>query len=109
MATLDFHELKEAAEKDAGDGLTLTGGSKVIHLRPVMTLPSADLKLVFKHVEAVQAKNVSELGKIDAMDNALIAAADHKAELKKMLVDLPMSARLEIFEAWMEAAEVPEA
>ncbi|MFD8142613.1 hypothetical protein [Streptomyces sp. NPDC059708] len=107
--TLDFFDLKEAATRNAAEGLTLKGPDGVVHLRPIMLLPKADLKAVYAHIDAVQSKNISELGKIDAMDNALVAAADHKDALKAMLDELPLSARLEIFEGWMEAAEVPEA
>ncbi|MFF3673567.1 hypothetical protein ACFYYS_06195 [Streptomyces sp. NPDC002120] len=107
--TLNFFELKEAATKDAAEGLTIEGPNGPVHLRPVMVLPKSDLKLVYKHIDAIQAKGVSELDKIDAMDNALVAAADKKDRLKVMLDDLPLAARLEIFEGWMEAAEVPEA
>ncbi|MFD0374667.1 hypothetical protein [Streptomyces sp. NPDC127112] len=109
MATLDFLELQALAEKDASEGLTINGPDGAVRLRPLMVLPKGDLKAVYQHIEAIQSKKVSEFGRIDAMDNALIAAADKKKAMGSMLDALPLASRLEIFEAWMEAAEVPEA
>ncbi|WP_424216351.1 hypothetical protein ACN20G_29885 (plasmid) [Streptomyces sp. BI20] len=110
MATLNFFDLKDSAEKDASEGVFIEGPEGVkVHLRPIMVLPKKDLKAVFAHIEAVQSKKVSELNRIDAMDNALIAAADHKKDLADMLEKLPLGSRVEIFESWMDGAEGPEA
>ncbi|EMF02456.1 hypothetical protein J7W19_29090 [Streptomyces mobaraensis NBRC 13819 = DSM 40847] len=104
MAILDFKALLAEAEK--APALELKGlKGETIKLRRFENLPGADFKSVLKYIDIIQSEKVSEEGKIDAMDKCLVAAADKKDGLRDALDKLPMSARNQVFTAWMEEGE----
>lgn len=108
MANLKFNDLLAEAEKNEKNVEIETADGSVVKLREFANLPGADFKLVLKYIDILQDKKVKESEKIDAMDLCLIAASDRKDAMKEMLDLLPLSGRESIFNAWMEAAEVPE-
>lgn len=106
--TIKFNDLLAEAEK-AGNHVEIEAADgSVVKLREFSNLPGADFKLVLKYIDILQDKKIKESEKIEAMDLCLIAACDRKDSLKEMLDLLPLSGRETIFNAWMEAAEVPE-
>ncbi|WP_116210100.1 hypothetical protein [Streptomyces olivoreticuli] len=110
MTTLNFADLKAEAESKAAEGLTFIGpNGETIHLRPLATVPGGDLKAVLAHIDALGSDKVSDVTKIHAMDAALVAVATDKKAMAAALDELPLDGRSRIFEAWTEAAEVPEA
>jgi hypothetical protein len=108
MAELKFADLLAEAENSDNNVEIEALDGTIVKLREFNNLPGADFKLVLKYIDILQDKKIKESEKIDAMDLCLIAACDHKDLMKEMLDELPLSGRETIFNAWMEAAEVPE-
>lgn len=108
MPNLKFNDLLAEAEKSDKNVEIEAADGSVVKLREFSNLPGADFKLVLKYIDILQDDKIKESAKIDAMDLCLIAACDRKDTMKEMLDLLPLSGREAIFNAWMEAAEVPE-
>lgn len=108
MADLNFEDLIADSEKTAKFVNIKAPDGSVVKLRDFSHLPGADFKTVLKYIDILQDDKIKENAKVDAMDLCLVAAADRKDALKEMLDLLPLSGRETIFNAWMEAAEVPE-
>ncbi|MFB7420778.1 hypothetical protein ACFC1L_40080 [Streptomyces sp. NPDC056210] len=108
MANIKFNDLMAEAAKDEKTVVIEGPDGTPVKLREFSNLPGADFKLVLKYMDILQDKKVKESEKIDAMDLCLIAACDKKDVMREMLDLLPLSGREVIFDAWMEAAEVPE-
>lgn len=111
MASLNFNELKAEEEKLTDEqGLHLTGlDDEEIMVRPVMMLPSEDQKVVLTLSKTLNKKNTADEAMLDALDQILIAASDKKEAMKKTLAALATPSKMTIFEAWMKAADLPEA
>ncbi|MET8684848.1 hypothetical protein ABZV77_11580 [Streptomyces sp. NPDC004732] len=105
MKTLDFNAIAEAADKDPGLQITSLDGEK-IQLRKFENLPGDDFKTVMKLINIIQDEKVGQDAKLDAMDQCLVAASDKKESMKYSLARLPLSARNEAFDAWMDSDEV---
>lgn len=108
---LSFDELMAEANEEAkvkGLDFEAKGGSKVL-FRPVLSLSDQELKVVLALVESMQDDKLSTQAKLDAVNAILMAAADKKDATKKSLAELPLTARMRIFEEWTKAADLPEA
>jgi len=117
---LSFDDLMaEAKEEAKATGLEFVakGGTKVL-LRPILMLSKTEVKNILALLDKLNAVKSSKDGDqdteaviemFDSVDQVLICAADRKDPMRKSLADLPPKSRMQIFEAWMKAAEVPEA
>ncbi|MEU9871105.1 hypothetical protein AB0C87_24960 [Actinomadura sp. NPDC048021] len=111
MATLSFADLKAKAEETQKEnGLVfIAKDGKEILLRPLLHLSKTELKNALAHVKVIENEDFDFEVRLDAIDQILVVAADRKDAMKKSLADLPTESRMEIFSAWMEAAQGPEA
>ncbi|QFG25446.1 hypothetical protein [Actinomadura sp. WMMB 499] len=111
MATLSFADLKakaEQAEKEMGLSFIAKDGKELL-LRPLLHLSKTELKNALAHVSVIENDDNDFETRLEAVDQMLVVAADRKDAMRKSLADLPTDARMEIFKAWMEAAQGPEA
>lgn len=110
-AKLSFDDLMAEVETESeADGLTFTAkGGTVVLLRPLLLLSKVELKNVTLLIEKVQKEDATIDARLDAMDAIMVCAADKKDALRKSLTELPTAKRTKMFEAWMKAADLPEA
>jgi hypothetical protein len=108
---LSYEDLMAESEAEAeAKGLPfIAKGGVATVFRPIMFLDNKEMKVVLALAESMQDDKLSTDAKIDAVNAILIAAADKKDAVKKSLADLPLPARMRIFEEWMKAADLPEA
>lgn len=111
MATLSFADLKEKAEaKEKDNGLTfIAKDGKELILRPLLHLSKVELKNALALVKVIENEDNDFELRIDGIDQMLVIAANRKEAMRKSIADLPIESRMEIFQAWMEAAQGPEA
>lgn len=110
-AQLSFDDLMAEAETEAqAKGLEFVAkGGVTVLLRPLLLLSKAELKNVTVLLDKVQKEDATIDARLDAVDAIMLCAADKKDALKRSLAELPPTMRTKIFEAWMKAADLPEA
>lgn len=107
MSELNYLDMmEEAAAESADKTLTFTAkDGEVVTLSALDTLSRADLKLVTKLIDILNDDKVSTDVKLNTIDQILGAVADKKDSLDESLEDMPLKARMKIFEAWMGKAD----
>lgn len=111
MANLNFADLKAKAEKVQKEkGVTFVAkDGKELFLRPLLHLSKQELKSALALVKVIEDEKKDYEARLDAVDQMLVIAASRKKAMRDSLDDLPAEIRMEVFQVWMEAAQVPEA
>lgn len=111
MANLNFADLKAKAEKVQKEkGVTFVAkDGKELFLRPLLHLSKQELKSALALVRVIEDEKKDYEARLDAVDQMLVIAASRKKAMRDSLDDLPAEIRMEVFQVWMEAAQVPEA
>ncbi|WP_433332526.1 hypothetical protein [Spirillospora sp. CA-294931] len=108
---LSYADLKAKAEKKAHEkGLPfIARDGKQVFLRPLLSLSKVEGKNALALVSIVENDKRDLNERLEAIDAMLVVASDRKRAMKDSLGDLDSESRMEIFQAWMEAAQGPEA
>lgn len=108
---LSFDDLMaEAVAESKAKGLEFVAkGGETVLIRPLLLLSKTELKNIMALLKRVENDEADIVDRLDSVDAILVAAADRKEALKRSLAELPPAMRTRVFEAWMQAADLPEA